>query len=293
MARRARRRARGARHDRRGTSRRRPRRLRLGAQRDLDRGDGAGGPPARHPGRGGAGRRRRDLGRRRAAGRRGRVRRLLLRPAEGLRLRRRAVVRADVAGGPGPGRRDRRHRPARAGLAGPGHRRRPVGQAADLQHPGRRDAVPDGRAAGLDARPRRAAGRGRADDAVVVRAVRLGGGVVVRHPVRHRPGPPLAGGRHGRPGRVGGRGAGLGRAAGPRRGGHRAVPQARPQPAARGDVPRRRPRGRRRPDPLHRPRGRAPVADGGGIPQEVCRPPVRARRVDGPARRGAGLRRAP
>ena len=89
----------------------RGRRDRLGAQRDLDRRDGAGGAT------GGRGREprpdRRDLGRRRAAGRRRPGRRLLLRAAEGLRRGRRPLARAAQ---PGRDRADRaaRRRPAMA-----------------------------------------------------------------------------------------------------------------------------------------------------------------------------------
>ena len=69
------------------------RRLRLGPQRDLDRGAGPG-PPGRRRRRGRPGRRRRHLGGGRGRGGRRRDRRLLLRPAEEPGLRRRAVVRA-------------------------------------------------------------------------------------------------------------------------------------------------------------------------------------------------------
>ena len=88
---------------------RRRRRLRLGAQRDLHRG-GRPGAPAGRCDRRPAGADRRHLRRRRAAGRHRPGRRLLLRPAEGLRLRRRAVDRAGLPGRAGPDRRDRRDR---------------------------------------------------------------------------------------------------------------------------------------------------------------------------------------
>jgi hypothetical protein len=67
-------------------------------------------------------------------------------------------------------------------------------------------------------------------------------------PVRRRPGSALAGGRHDRLrrlGRRGGRGEGVARQRGRRR---RALPQAGSQPAARRDVPGRRPRGRHEAD---------------------------------------------
>ncbi len=85
------------------------RRLRLGAQRDLDRRRGPGGPAGRCDRRP-AGPGRRHLGRRRPAGGHHRGRRLLLRPAEGVRLRRWAVGGHRLAAGAGPDRRDRRVR---------------------------------------------------------------------------------------------------------------------------------------------------------------------------------------
>ena len=83
-------------------------RLRVATQRDLDHGDGS-----RTPGRRGRRRRadadRRHLRRWWAAGRPDRGRRLLPRPPEVVRLRRRSLRRPDVAGGAGPGgRRSRR-----------------------------------------------------------------------------------------------------------------------------------------------------------------------------------------
>ena len=97
------------------------RRLRVGAQRDLDGGDGAGAAGGR--GRlAGAG--RRDLRRRRPAGRPARGGRLLLRPAEGLRLRRRPLDRADVAGRAGARGGDRRERALDPGVLRPADRDR-------------------------------------------------------------------------------------------------------------------------------------------------------------------------
>ena len=90
----------------------RRRRLRLGAQRDLDRGDGAGRAPGRYDGRGGPGPGRRHLRCRRPAGGPQRGRHLLLRPAEVLRLRRRPLDRDHVAGGGRAGRARSRRRAA-------------------------------------------------------------------------------------------------------------------------------------------------------------------------------------
>ncbi len=81
---------------------------------------------------------------------------------------------------------------------------------------------------------------------------------VVRDPLRRRPGQALERHRHHRPrrrDRRDRRGEGVARQRDRR---HRAVPQARPQPAADRDVPVRRPRRRRQAHRLHRPRRGAP-----------------------------------
>ncbi len=112
--------------------------------------DGAAG------GGGAAGADRRHLRRRRPAGRHHRGRRLLLRPAEGVRLRRRPVDRDPES------RRAGAHCARRClGALDPGlpvaeHRARELAQRSDLQHAGGRDAVPAGRPDPLDARRRRA-----------------------------------------------------------------------------------------------------------------------------------------
>ena len=126
-----------------------------------------------------------------------RGRRLLLRAAEVLRLRRRALDRADVAAprssAPRRSRASDRHVPAFFDL--------PTAidnsaQEPDLQHPVGRHALPDGRAARLDEQPGRAQGHGRAHDRQLGRALRLGGADVVHDAVRRRAGRPLAGDRH-------------------------------------------------------------------------------------------------
>ena len=81
---------------------------RVGAQRDLDRSDGSGPPTGRGGGVTRAG--RRDVGGRGAAGRSHRVRRLLLRAAEGAVLGGRVVAGADEPGGADARGRDRRRR---------------------------------------------------------------------------------------------------------------------------------------------------------------------------------------
>ena len=73
---------------------------RLGAQRDLDRGDGAGHASGRLAGRG-AGADRRDIGRGRPAGRSRSGGCVLLRAPEGIRVRRRVVVCAAEPSGAG------------------------------------------------------------------------------------------------------------------------------------------------------------------------------------------------
>ena len=85
--------------------------------------------------------------------------------------------------------------------------------------------------------------------------LRLGRADRLHDALRRRPGRPLAGRRHDRPRRRHRRRCGRQDAARQRHRRRRALPQARPQPAARRDVPGRRPRGRHDPDPGHRPRG--------------------------------------
>ncbi len=80
---------------------------------------------------------------------------------------------------------------------------------------------------------------------------------VLHDAVRRRPRPPLAGDRHDRLRRQHRRRRGRRDPAGQRHRRHRALPQARPQPAADRDVPRHRPGRRRGPHGLHRPRGGA------------------------------------
>ena len=126
------------------------RRRRVGAQRDLDRRDGAGGARRRR-----AGPDRRHVGRRRPAGRRRGRRRLLLRAAEVLRRRRRAVARPHQPGGAGADRRDRGQRPLDPGVPLALDRARQLAQGPDLQHAGDRHAGAARRPARVDARPRR------------------------------------------------------------------------------------------------------------------------------------------
>ncbi len=145
---------------------------------------------------------RRHLGRRRPARRPGRVRRLLLRPPEVLRLRRRAVGGPAVARGRRPG-------PAHRGVGPLGARRRSTSGIAldnsrpgpDLQHAGAGHAVADGGPGGLDAgkrgprvgaRPLRPLGR----DAVRVGVERS----AYAHSIRRQAGRPQHRRRHHRPG---------------------------------------------------------------------------------------------
>ena len=94
-------------------------------------------------------------GRRRAALGPRRGRRLLLRPAEVLRRRRRAVDRRVLAGRRRAHRAARRVGPLAPGLARPRHRPDQQPPRPDVQHAGRRDAAAARVAAALDARVRR------------------------------------------------------------------------------------------------------------------------------------------
>ena len=176
----------------------RRRRVRHPAQRDLDRRRGAG-PPGRRRRRGraaaastpppAAGGLEVDLAR---------DRRLLLRPAEVLRLRRRPLDRADVAGRAGPGRRDQGVRPLHPRLPRPGHRDRQLAAGADVQHPGAGHDLPGRRADRLDERAGRPGLGGQAHRRERRDRLRLGRALHGGHPVRHRPGAALQRGRHDR-----------------------------------------------------------------------------------------------
>ena len=216
-------------------------------QRDLDR-RRHGDPAAerrRTPGRRGrAGGRRRHLGRRGAAGRPGRVRRLLPGAAEVLRQRRRALDRPPVAGRARAGGADRRLGPLDPHLPRPQDGRRQFGAGPDLQHAGAGHHLPAGGAAGLDERQRRAGVDGVALRPVGRDPLHLGRAVRLRPALRGEPGRPQPRRGHHRlrrPGRRRRRGGG---AAGQRHRGHRALPQAGPQPAAHRHVPRHRARRR-------------------------------------------------
>ena len=224
------------------------RRDRLGAQRDLDRRDGPGRCARPAPD---------DAlvlidatsGARRPAGRRRPGRRLLLRAAEGVRLRRRAVAGAAEPGGA------RRGSSEIAAAA--------AGRALDprlpvAERPRSRTRVKDQtyntpaiatlflladqldwmlEQGGLEAMVARTTESSTAP-------VRLGRGAPARDAVRRRPGQALAGRRDDRLRRGGRRGRAGGDAARQRDRRRRAVPQARPQPAADRDVPRHRSRRR-------------------------------------------------
>ncbi|CAA9359608.1 MAG: Phosphoserine aminotransferase, partial [uncultured Nocardioidaceae bacterium] len=230
-------------------------RLRLGAQRDVHRSDGAGAPRRRRRRRrAGAG--GRHLGGRRPPRRPEPGRRLLLRSAEGLRLRRWPVARRDVTRGAGPGGRARRRWALDTRLLRPADRDRQQPEEPDLQHSFGRDAVPHGRAARLDERPGRSQGDGRPHHGKLRSPLRLGREEQLRDAVRRGAGRALAGGRHHRLRRADRRRRDRHGVAVQRHRGHRALPQARTQPAAGRDVPRRRPRRRRgtdRRDRLRRP----------------------------------------
>ncbi len=186
-----------------GPSRRagRGRRRGVGAQRDLDRRDGPGTPARR--GTRCAGADRCDLRRRRPAGGHRAGRRLLLRTAEELRGRRRAVGRAAEPRRAGADRGDRgcrpRHRRGRGRPAGvrcaaldpavalAADRARELAEGPDLQHARRRDPVPAGRPDPLDARRRRPRLVRVAHAGLCGAPVRLGRAQPLHHPVRARP----------------------------------------------------------------------------------------------------------
>ena len=154
---------------------RRPRRRRdrLGAQRDLDRRDGRRQAPRGRRRR--AGPDRRHLGRRRPAARRRPGRRLLLRPAEGLRRRRRPLAGAAQPGGDRPDRgARRRRRPLAARLPLAADRARELAQGADLQHARAGDPDPARRPGRVDARQRRPRLVRRAHRRLLLPPLRLG-----------------------------------------------------------------------------------------------------------------------
>ncbi|CAA9320093.1 MAG: Phosphoserine aminotransferase, partial [uncultured Frankineae bacterium] len=232
--------------------------LRPHPQRDLDRRRDADRPGRGRRRRRAGGRRRHERGRR-PPGRPGAVRRLLLLPAEELRLRRRAVAGADVARRSRARRRREGRRALGPGVVRPDRGRREQPARPDLQHALARDDLPDGRAGRLDERLRRPGLGGRAHPRLERGAVRLGRHEPVRLAVRAGAGHALAGRRDDRPRRLGRRRGRRGGPAPERRGRHRALPQARPQPAADRHVPRRGPVGRAGAHRLHRPRRGEPV----------------------------------
>ena len=139
-----------ARHASRGRSRRRRRPVRADPQRDVDgRGDAAA--PAGRDRRRARRRRRHVRGRRLGVGS-GAGRRLLLRPAEVLRLRRRAVGGRLLAGRRRADQADRRLGSVAAGVARPRHRPHQQPPRPDLQHAGRRHAAAARCPAAVDAR---------------------------------------------------------------------------------------------------------------------------------------------
>ncbi|OEI67497.1 hypothetical protein Cus16_2938 [Curtobacterium sp. ER1/6] len=230
------------------------RRLRVPAQRDLDRRHGPG-----RPGRGRRGRtdrRRRHERRRRCGVRRLRDGRLLLRPAEELRVGRRSLARAVLPRRARARGADRRERPVRAGVPVAQERRRQLPARPDAQHPRARDPAAARRPGRLDQRVRRPGMGGHPDADVVLHPVRLGRGLRLRDAVRDGPRSPVAGRRDHRPRRLDRR-QGRGRDAPRERDRrHRAVPEARPQPAPGRDLHGDRPGRRREARPGDRPRRR-------------------------------------
>ena len=178
-----------------------------------------------------------------------RGRRLLLRAPEGVRLRRRALARAAEPGGDRAdrgARRSRRALAARLPLAR--DRARELAQGSDLQHArqSRPCCCSPTRSIGCSARAASSgASSARASSSGHLYA--WAEGLDLADAVRRRPGEALAGRRHDRLRRRGRRRGARGRPARERDRRHRALPQARPQPAADRDVPggRARPTSRR------------------------------------------------
>ena len=219
----------------------RDRPLRAYAQRDLDRGDD-GNTAARRcgPGRTGGGRRHLRGGW--PAGRGVAVRRLLFRPAKGLRVRRRAVVGSSVARGGSPGGAHKSVGPVRAGVPGPVdcHREQPAGP--DVQHTRDSHLATRRRTTRMDIGERRYGVLGRPVRPLGRDPLRLGRVDRLRRPVRGQAGRTLPRRRDHRfrgdgRCRAGGQGA-----AGERDRRHRALPEARAQPATYSDVPGHRAR---------------------------------------------------
>ena len=205
-------------------------------------------------------RRRRHVGRRRPAVGPGRGRRLLLRPAEVLRRRRRAVGRGLLAG------RRRAHRAHRRRPTAGGRRRSTSASPSTNSRQDQTYNTPavatlillDAQLA-LDARLRRPRLVRQAQPHVVRPPLRLGRGTG-RGRRRSSPTRPSA-----RPSSARSTSTtridadqGQRRAAGQRHRRHRQLPQARPQPAAHRHVPGHRPGRRRGAHGVHRPPRRAP-----------------------------------
>ena len=91
---------------------------------------------------------------------------------------------------------DRGERPLDPRVPQPAERRRQLAPRPDPQHPRALDPVAHGGAARLDQRQRRPRLGRRPHPRIVGRALRLGRGIRVRHPVRRRPRAPVAGRRH-------------------------------------------------------------------------------------------------
>ena len=128
-----------------------------------------------------------------------RCRRLLLRTAEVLRQRRRAVAGGVLSRSTRAHPQHRRLGALGAGLARPEDRPRQLAVEPDLQHAGSGHARAAQRADPLDARQRRARLVRQSLPQVVDAPVRLGGGLAVRDSVRHRSGAAVGRRRHHRP----------------------------------------------------------------------------------------------
>jgi hypothetical protein len=174
----------------------RDRRLRDTAQRNLDRCCNSGAPGGRRCGR--ADRHRRHFRRRRVGRRPERVRRLLFRTAEVLRVRRRHLVRPGKSCRHRTNRVDKRLGSLGSGLPRPEDRLGQLTGQPDVQHSGPFDDPANSRAGRLVQR----AGRTRLDDrshlAIVITPLRLGGIPLVHNALRCGSGQEISRCRHNR-----------------------------------------------------------------------------------------------
>ncbi|CAA9263892.1 MAG: Phosphoserine aminotransferase, partial [uncultured Arthrobacter sp.] len=206
-------------------------RLCLAAERDLDGRRGAR-RACRRRRRRGTGAHRRHLGRRRTGGRRLPVRCLLLRAAEELRLRRRAVAGVVLPRRAGAGGAHRRLGPVDPGFPQPADGDRELAAEPDLQHAVTGDPGDAQRAGRMASRQWRHGVRGGPHRRFGRAGLLLGRGLPRRHPLRRAPGGPVERHRHHRHRYADPCRTGRVSAARQRHCRRRALPEARQEPAA-------------------------------------------------------------